>query len=107
MTISVQYDQCMIQHKNEPNQSIACCLQQCNKKDLVCQEKCIESFNEGIKEPFVLPHLSRLQVYAILSALFTWAIATDQIQLPPSMTHRTLLITLVYFVLYRVVKKIY
>jgi hypothetical protein len=101
------FNTCMLSNKNDRDQSIACCFNQCNTKDLKCQEQCIEDFNKGIAEPFALPHFGKLGTLAVLNVVVWWLLFTNLDKLPRDRTVLFLIIVLIQFALYHVVKKKY
>lgn len=89
-------------------QNITGCFRTCSKTDLDCQEKCIDNYNQTIKETFTFSIFSRLQLMAILSALVCLLIKIDIIRIPSEDLYiQSIYIAIIYFVLYILVKKNY
>lgn len=104
---STPFDTCMLSHNNNRDQSISCCLRQCDTRDLSCQEQCIDSFNHTIVESFGMFHLGRLEILSMLNILVTLWVVQHRSDLLPHLSDNQLLllIILIQFVAYHVVKK--
>ena len=106
--MSSQFSSCMTKNGQQQSEALRCCMKGC-RKDIDCQEGCIESYNSliPIKETFILGlPVNRKLLFLFAVIIFHSLVILGRIQIPSvpknAIVYITIIYTLIYYFIYNI-----